>query len=183
MRKELAVGICFCVAGILCACLFGSEYFAGYGFLNEYHLKSFAVEEQDIWLLLWNVLWERAKFFILVGLAAATSLRKILPLLMRCLICFTLGIYLAACVINMGGFGALFFVLSCIPHGIFYLAALFLLLRRKEPYRYQPSKAVIRKVMYVAGVTALILAGCTLEAFLGTKIQKWVICTIYHIYK
>lgn len=181
MRKELAVGICFCAAGILCACLFGSEYFAVHGFLNEYHLESFAVGEQDVQLLLWNILWERSKFFILVALAAATSIRKILPLLMRCLICFTVGIYLSACVMNLGGWGLLFFLASLIPHSIFYLAALILLIRREEPYRYQPSRAVIRKVMYVAGVIGLILIGCFLESFLGTKILKWTICTICRI--
>lgn len=181
MRKELAVGICFCVAGILCACLFGSEYFAVYGFLNEYHLRSFAVGEQDTQLLLWNILWERSKFFVLIGLAAATSLKKILPLLMKCMICFTVGIYLSACVMNMGGWGLLFFLASCIPHGIFYLAALILLLCRKKPYRYQHSKVVIRKIMYVTAVIGLILVGCVLEAFLGTKILQWAICIIFHI--
>lgn len=32
MKKELAIGICFGLAGILCTCLFGYEYFTTYGF-------------------------------------------------------------------------------------------------------------------------------------------------------
>ena len=42
MKKELAIGICFGLAGILCTCLFGYEYFTTYGFLNAYHMKAFA---------------------------------------------------------------------------------------------------------------------------------------------
>ena len=38
MKKELAIGICFGLAGILCTCLFGYEYFTTYGFLNAYHI-------------------------------------------------------------------------------------------------------------------------------------------------
>ena len=42
MKKELAIGICVGLAGILCTCLFGYEYFTTYGFLNAYHMKVFA---------------------------------------------------------------------------------------------------------------------------------------------
>ena len=39
MKKELVIGICFGLAGILCTCLFGYEYFTTYGFLNAYHMN------------------------------------------------------------------------------------------------------------------------------------------------
>ena len=45
MKKELAIGICFGLAGILCTCLFGYEYFTTYGFLNAYHMKAFAASD------------------------------------------------------------------------------------------------------------------------------------------
>ncbi len=58
MKKEIAVGICFCLAGVLAAWLFGYEYFSTYGFLNEYHMQTFAKAEFDTPALLGNILWE-----------------------------------------------------------------------------------------------------------------------------
>lgn len=48
MKKELAIGICFGLAGILCTCLFGYEYFTTYGFLNAYHMKAFAASDTGV---------------------------------------------------------------------------------------------------------------------------------------
>ena len=48
MKKELAIGICFGLAGILCTCLFGYEYFTTYGFLNAYHMKAFAASDTRV---------------------------------------------------------------------------------------------------------------------------------------
>ena len=61
MKKELAIGICFGLAGILCTCLFGYEYFTTYGFLNAYHMKAFAASDTGYLPLLANILWERGK--------------------------------------------------------------------------------------------------------------------------
>ena len=61
MKKELAIGICFGLAGILCTCLFGYEYFTTYGFLNAYHMKAFAASDTGYLPLLANILWEKGK--------------------------------------------------------------------------------------------------------------------------
>ena len=66
MKKELAIGICFGLAGILCTCLFGYEYFTTYGFLNAYHMKAFAASDTGYLPLLANILWERGKVFVII---------------------------------------------------------------------------------------------------------------------
>ena len=181
MRKKLAVGISFGVAGILCAIFFGNGYFSTYGFLNEYHLRSLAESGADQGLLLWNIFWERGKMFLVLGLAAATPLKKVLPLILQCLLCFTAGIYLAACVTNMGGYGALFFSLSLLPHGLFYLAALFLMLCKRPAPIYRQKGGLIKKILFVCGILFLIFIGCALEAYVGYRIIIWLICTIYNM--
>ena len=102
MKKELAIGICFGLAGILCTCLFGYEYFTTYGFLNAYHMKAFAASDTGYLPLLANILWERGKVFVIIAILSLTALKAILPLLLRCLIYFTGGVFFAACVMNMG---------------------------------------------------------------------------------
>ena len=85
MKKELAIGICFGLAGILCTCLFGYEYFTTYGFLNAYHMKAFAASDTGYLPLLANILWERGKVFVIIAILSLTALKAILPLLLRCL--------------------------------------------------------------------------------------------------
>ena len=109
MKKEITIGICFVMAGILCACFFGYEYFTTYGFLNEYHMRSFADTDTELMTLLGNILWERGKLFVFLWILSYTPAHKVIPLVLRCLICFTGGIFLAACMLNMGIAGFMFF--------------------------------------------------------------------------
>ena len=78
MKKELAIGICFGLAGILCTCLFGYEYFTTYGFLNAYHMKAFAASDTGYLPLLANILWERGKVFVIIAILSLTALKAIL---------------------------------------------------------------------------------------------------------
>ena len=52
MKKEITIGICFVMAGILSVCFFGYKYFTTYGFLNEYHMRSFADSDTELMTLL-----------------------------------------------------------------------------------------------------------------------------------
>lgn len=179
MKKEIIIGICFCMAGILCAAFFGYEYFTTYGFLNEYHMKSFAGTEWDSSSLLANILWERGKFFSLVWILSYTPVKKILPLILRCGLFFTMGVFLAACVLNMGPAGFAFFFASWIPQGFLYLAALLLLLHMEPGHFYHQKNVKLKKAAYVSAVLVLILFGCVLEAVIGTKLLGFVIGRIY----
>ena len=78
MKKELAIGICFGLAGILCTCLFGYEYFTTYGFLNAYHMKAFAASDTGYLPLLANILWERGKVFVIIAILSLTALKAII---------------------------------------------------------------------------------------------------------
>jgi hypothetical protein len=175
MKKEIAAGSCFCLAGILCTCFFGYEYFATYGFLNAYHLSAFAESTPDLPLLFGNVLWERLKLFLFVALVALTPAKKYEPLVLRCVISFTAGIFLAACVGNLGIGGILFFVASWFPHGVIYLLALFLLFGVDTKYYTRRGKLLWKKAALYLGILSLILLGCVLESGVGTKLLRMVI--------
>jgi len=175
MKKEIIVGSCFFVAGILCACFFGYEYFSTYGFLNEYHMQSFANAELNIPVLLGNIIWERGKFFLIIFLVACTPGKKIAPLILRCGICFTSGIFLAACTLNMGVGGILFFVVSWFPHGILYLLALIVIFC-VDPHRfYNRRNPVLKKIALYASIVVMILLGCCVETVIGTRLLRWSI--------
>lgn len=175
MKKELAIGICFGLAGILCTCLFGYEYFTTYGFLNAYHMKAFAASDTGYLPLLANILWERGKVFVIIAILSLTALKAILPLLLRCLIYFTGGVFFSACVMNMGILGIVFFLVSWLPHGILYLAALALLLL-VEPHRfYNRKNPWLLRLAWGMGVAVLVLLGCVLEASVGIRLLRFVV--------
>lgn len=172
MRKEIAIGACFVMAGVLCACLFGYEYFSTYGFLNEYHVKTFAETALDIPTLLGSIVWERGKLFLIIWLVAYTPARRIAPILLRCGIFFTAGVFAGACMINMGIYGLVVFVGSWFPHGIIYLAVIALILQRDARLGYHGKNPVARRILYTLCVLSLILLGCFAEATAGTYILQ-----------
>ena len=183
MKKELAIGICFGLAGILCTCLFGYEYFTTYGFLNAYHMKAFAASDTGYLPLLANILWERGKVFVIIAILSLTALKAILPLLLRCLIYFTGG---GACWYAAERyFGGLwrcwrrdrrenrrrFFGTKI----ILYLAALALLLL-VEPHRfYNRKNPWLLRLAWGMGVAVLVLLGCVLEASVGIRLLRFVV--------
>ena len=157
MKKELAIGICFGLAGILCTCLFGYEYFTTYGFLNAYHMKAFAASDTGYLPLLANILWERGKVFVIIANLSLTALKAILPLLLRCLIYFTGGVFFAACLMNMGILGIVFLLLVE-PHRFY---------NRKNPW--------LLRLAWGMGVVVLVLLGCVLEASVGIRLLRFVV--------
>ena len=72
-------------------------------------MKAFAASDTGYLPLLANILWERGKVFVIIAILSLTALKAILPLLLRCLIYFTGGVFFAACVMNMGILGIVFF--------------------------------------------------------------------------
>lgn len=172
MKKEIAVGICFCLAGVLAAWLFGYEYFSTYGFLNEYHMQTFAKAEFDTPALLGNILWERGKMFLIIVIISCTPLKKITPLFLRCGICFTAGMFLAACMMNMGWKGLLFFTVSWLPHGFLYLLVLVLVCKMNLYQVYGRKNAALKLTVIYMGTVILFLLGCVTEATIGVSLLR-----------
>ena len=175
MKKEIAIGICFCFAGILCTCLFGYEYFTTYGFLNAYHMEAFAAADTEYLPPLANIVWERGKLFLAVAVLSLTVLRPVLPLVLRCLLYFTGGVFLAACVMNMGIRGIIFFIASLLPHGLFYFCALLLLLGIDYHRFYNRKNPWLMKTAWICSVIVLVLLGCMTEASLGVSLLRLVV--------
>ena len=80
-----------------------------------------------------------------------------------------------ACVMNMGILGIVFFLVSWLPHGILYLAALALLLL-VEPHRfYNRKNPWLLRLAWGMGVAVLVLLGCVLEASVGIRLLRFVV--------
>lgn len=168
MRKELVIAVCFVAAGVLCASLFGYDYFSTYGFLNEYHISAFANADLDLPMLLANIVWKRGELFLWIWIVSYTPLKRIAPLILRCALYLTAGIFAGACIIYMGLYGLVVFLGSFLPHGFFYLAALVLMFRDKPRRGYSGKGETGRRVLYALSLVSLLFIGCVLEATAGT---------------
>ncbi len=175
MRKELAIGICFCIAGMLTVCFFGYTYFTTYGFLNAYHMQAFAGAKLEVPALLGNIIWERGKLFLIICLVAYTPLKKVAPLVLRCGICFTAGVFLAASMLNMGFRGVVFFVVSLFPHCLFYLMVLLLIFGVDTHSFYNRKNPVVKRVIYYGVVGIVFLIGCISEVMISVPLLQRVI--------
>jgi hypothetical protein len=178
MKKKIIIGIGFFVAGILCTCFFGYEYFSEYGFLNVYHLESFANNRPELPILFSNILWERGKLFGVIWLVSMTPARKIEPAVLRCVICFVAGVFLVACAGNLGIGGLLFFAAAFLPHGPVYLAALILMFCFDRSYPLNGRKLRWKKIAIYAAIISSVLLGCVLEAAVGTQLLGFVISLV-----
>lgn len=172
MRKEITIAACFVMAGVLCACLFGYEYFSTYGFLNTYHVRAFTEARLDFATLFCNIVWERGKLMFLIFVFACTPAKRIAPLLLRCALFFTAGIFAGVCMINMGIYGLVVFLLSWFPHGILYLAVIALIMNREMYAGYGEQNRTARKLIFASSVVSLLVLGCFAEATAGTWILK-----------
>ena len=161
MRKEITIAACFVMAGVLCACLFGYEYFSTYGFLNTYHVRAFTEARLDF-----------GKLMYLIFVIACTPAKRIAPLLLRCALFFTAGIFAGVCMINMGIYGLVVFLLSWFPHGILYLAVIALIMNREMYAGYGEQNRTARKLIFASSVVSLLVLGCFAEATAGTWILK-----------
>lgn len=167
MKRELVMAACFCLAGILCSSLFGYEYFTACGFLTADSLQAFADMQAEFAVLFANVLWERGKLFLLLALLSATAFKQVLPLVFRCVLYLTAGMFLAACVMNLGMTGVLFFLAALLPHGVLYLLAVYLLFHVDARRFYNRKNPVLKRTALYLGMASLMLLGCALEASAG----------------
>lgn len=179
MKKRIWIWLLFFLAGVLLAELLGKEFFTTYGFLSEYHLKNYASAKLELPDLFWNVLWERGKLFLLIALICATPARKLLPPVGKGIACFVLGLFAAADIILLGGWGILLFVCALLPHGIFYLGSILLIYGMKPSYACDGKRKNARFFLQILLIWTLFAAGCLLETTAGTWLQQNLLKLIY----
>ena len=173
MKKTFILFLILFLAGVLSAQLFGSEFLATYGFLNEYHLQSFAAAKIQKVDLFWNVLWERGKLFLFLTILLLTPARRAVPSITGGLLSATAGLYGTACVMLFGIRGVGLFFCSLLPQWIFYFLAGFFLFRLQRPVLNNTGKEKVSYVFSVLLILILIVVGCIVEVTFGMGLLQW----------
>lgn len=97
------------------------------------------------------------------------------PLVLRCGICFTAGVFLAASMLNMGIRGIVFFTMSLFPHCLFYLMVLLLIFGVDTHSFYNRKNPVVKRVIYYGVVGIVFLLGCISEVMISVPLLQKVI--------
>lgn len=181
MKKQIGILVIWFLAGIASAQLFGTHFLTTYGFLNKYHMNAFASAEMDFLQVFWNTLWERGKEFLVLIILGITPIRKHLPMILKSILTYAFGLFLCACVMNMGIGGIAVAVCSLFPQIIPYVLAILLIFHMEEkPQKVIHKKAnvispILSYVMWGALVITLILIACLLESTIGVYILQKIV--------
>lgn len=181
MKKQIGFLVILFLAGIASAQLFGTKFLTTYGFLNQYHMDAFASADMDFMQVFWNILWERGKEFLIFVLLGITPIRKYLPLILKSILVYAFGLFLCACIMNMGIGGIAVAVCSLFPQIIPYVLAILLIFHMEEkPQKVMHNKAnsispILTYIMWGALIVMLILIACLLESTIGVYILQKII--------
>lgn len=163
MKRKTYLCILLFLIGIGIASLVGNGDAEIFG--NEYHVQNFGVVELDKMGLLCEVLWNRGKLFLMLMVFLATPVRKWIPFCTAACLSFLAGIYIKICLIQFGLKGILIFLISLLPHGIFYgMVAVLLFLMSKNRNYYRKGEMLSRILVIIIMLTFF---------FVGALLEVW----------
>ena len=147
-------------------------------FGNEYHVQNFGVAELDKMGLLCEVLWNRGKLFLMLMVFLATPVRKWIPFCTAACLSFLAGIYIKICLIQFGLKGILIFLISLLPHGIFYgMVAVLLFLMSKNRNYYRKGE-MLSRVLVISIMLTLFFVGALLEVWTSSSVLQKLFLSI-----
>lgn len=170
MKRKTYLCILLFLIGIGIASLIGNGDAEIFG--NEYHVQNFGVAELDKMGLLCEVLWNRGKLFLMLMVFLATPVRKWIPFCTAACLSFLAGIYIKICLIQFGLKGILIFLISLLPHGIFYgMVAVLLFLMSKNRNYYRKGEMLSRILVIIIMLT-LFFVGALLEVWTSSSVLQ-----------
>ena len=148
-------------------------------FGNEYHVQNFGVAELDKMGLLCEVLWNRGKLFLMLMVFLATPVRKWIPFCTAACLSFLAGIYIKICLIQFGLKGILIFLISLLPHGIFYgMVAVLLFLMSKNRNYYRKGE-MLSRILVISIMLTLFFVGALLEVWTSSSVLQKLFLSVF----
>lgn len=158
------------ILGILYVNFLASRYMAVPGLFNESFLLQFASLQIDPKDYIWYLLRLRAVPFLVLSGLAFTKFRRISAVLFLFWAGISGGVLISAAVLEMGLKGSVFCIAALCPQFLFYIPALYVLLR--YCFCYEESIWNRQKTIFVI---LSVLAGIILELYVNPVLLKAVI--------
>ncbi len=175
MKKFLIILIIIFICGILSAdvCLKQlkeSNVLVGLEYYEQYATANIAFKD-----VFWNVLYERIKFFAFLILLCFTPMKEKIGSILMPLFFFVWGFFLMSCIIELGAGGFVIGLACVFPHGILYVAAVWLLVRQKHTRGYHLKNKIGINIGRFLFFALLFITACVMESLMGTHFIPWVI--------
>lgn len=175
MRKLIVFGIIDFLVGIIVAQLIGETSLIQVDYFKQFKLELYAKQNVDYSLLLWRIVWERAKLFSWFILFSMTRFREYLLYFVGGIFVFLIGFLNSAYVICFGikGIAIVFGIL--IPHFLIYGFDVYMIGNKNEFSKVKNGYYYKMKLSYIFITFGLFLLGCLVEALVGTRFLKMIL--------
>ena len=175
MKKFLIVLIIIFICGILSAdiCLEqirDSEVLIGVDFYEQYANTKQAFKD-----VFWNILYERIKLFVIIGLLCFTPIKEKIGSVLAPAFSFIWGFFFMSCIVELGIAGLVVGLTAVLPHGFLYGGAIGMMLSKRRTRSYHTKDRVMLNIGTYIFILLLFITGCVLESLVGIHFIPWVI--------
>lgn len=179
MRKLLLFGVVDFLFGVFLSHIVGEHNLIQVDYFKQFKLELYAKQEVEYSVLLWKIIWDRAKFFSFIILFSMTRFREYLLYIVAGMFILLLGFMNGAYCICFGFKGIIIVLGILLPHFVIYGFAIYLIGSKKELCKVRNGYYYKMRISYVMVTFGLFLLGCLMETFVGTRffkmILKWTI--------
>lgn len=175
MKKFLFILIIIFICGVLSADVCLKQMQESQVLVGIEVYERYATAKMTFKSVFWTLFYERVKFYIGIILLCFTPLRERLGLIVAPVFSFIWGFFLMSCIIELGVAGLVVGLVSVLPHGILYGAAIWMISGRstKRSY-YRKSNAMMNVGTYIF-IILLFITGCIIESLISTHFIPWII--------
>ena len=126
---------------------------------------------QDVF---WNILYERLKLFLLLGVFALTPIREYLMIIFVAAFSYIWGFFAMTSILGLGIAGIVVSITAVLPHALFYMGLLWMMFRRRGRSYHTKEKIALNISAYIFGIL-LFITGSVIESLMSTHFIPWVI--------
>ena len=175
MKKMLFAFAIVFVCGVITADLSINKLLAPEIIIDSEYLKEYATSAIVFHDVIWNLVYERLKLFLVLLLLRVTPMKRYISFVLIMILLFCLGFFVMSCVLEIGFVGVLIGIASVFPHGLLYLGGYLLLSRESTSYSYRKKALIPQKVMNYILAVMFFVTGCVIECVMGVNFVPWLI--------
>lgn len=123
----------------------------------------------------WNILYERLKLFLLLGILVFMPVRERLVIFLLAIFSFMWGFFSMSSVLGLGIAGVVVSIAAVLPHGLLYGGVLGLMFQKRRIHSYHTKDKIALNISTCILGLLLFVTGCVVESLVSTHFIPWVI--------
>ena len=137
--------------------------------------KEYAYSKPIFEEIFWQILFERCKCLMIVGILIMTPIRKVIPLVLVGIAVFILGFFTMSNIISLGVVGLLIAIATFLSQFLFYGGMVFVIYGRGGRRKLRQGEKIALRTLTIVLAMMLFVAGCVVESLVGVHLIPWMI--------